>query len=249
VSLANRLETSHLETGHLLTSRPLAGHPGTKLNLTRALSKKQLALLVAAGAALAVAFGYCLIAVQSVHISSLAAAFSFAAFEASLLFGYAIYRSQKITLVDLHQDLRPQIKVLGLRKRINAVNNERGFDIIVRNDGAETIENCSAVVSSIRMVRFSKARGEQTLDISSLYVQELPMTMAIPAGPTGIPSDSFRLRPSEIRRIPVCSRLDGQRNPLRIYFSADSPLRQVPDFAFGEIGLAILGEPAEQHEM
>ncbi len=72
--------------------------------------------------------------------------------------------------------------------------------------------------------------------------------LAIPAGPAGIPSDSFRLRPSEIRRIPICSRLDGQRNPLQIYFAADSPLRQAPDFAFGEIGLAILGEATELHE-
>ncbi len=231
-----------------LASRFLSGRPGAGLHLTRGLSKKRLVVLVVAGAALAIAFGYCLIAIQSVRISSIAAAFSFAALEVSLLFSYAIYRSQTITLVDLHQDLRPQIKVLGLRKRINSVNNERGFDIIVRNDGAETIDNCSAVVSSIKMVRYAKARGEQTLDVSSLYAQELPMTLAIPAGPTGVPSDSFRLRPSEIRRIPVCSRLDGQRNPLQIYFSADSPLRQVPDFAFGEIGLAILGEPTEQHE-
>lgn len=243
MSLANRPLISRPLISRFLTSRAGAG-----LDLTGAVSKKRLALLVIAGAALAIAFGYCLIAIQSVQISSMAAAFSFAAFEVSLLFSYAIYQSQKITLVDLQEDLRPQIKALGLRKRINSVNNERGFDIIVRNDGAESIENCSAVVSSIRIVRYAKPRGEQTLDISSLYVQELPLPLAIPAGPAGIPSDSFRLRPSEIRRIPICSRLDGQRNPLQIYFAADSPLRQAPDFAFGEIGLAILGEATELHE-
>jgi hypothetical protein len=229
-------------------SRPTERRRGAKLGLARTLSNKWLALLVVAGAALAIAFGYCLIAIQSVEISSMAAAVSFAAFEASLLFSYAIYQSQKIALVDLQKDLRPQIKVLGLRKRVNSVNNERSFDLIVRNDGAEAIENCSAVVSSIRIVRYSKPRGEQTLDVSSLYAQELPLALAVPAGPDLILSDSFRLRPSEIRRIPVCSRLDGQRNPLQIYFAADSPLRQAPDFAFGEIGLAILGEATELHE-
>src|SRR5689334_7146747 len=170
-------------------SRPTERRRGAKLGLARTLSNKWLALLVVAGAALAIAFGYCLIAIQSVEISSMAAAVSFAAFEASLLFSYAIYQSQKIALVDLQKDLRPQIKVLGLRKRVNSVNNERSFDLIVRNDGAEAIENCSAVVSSIRIVRYSKPRGEQTLDVSSLYAQELPLALAVPAGPDLILSD------------------------------------------------------------
>lgn len=243
---AGRLLASRGSSSRASTSPPLAIRAGDRPK--RSLSKKRLGLLVAGGSVLAIALGYCLIEIESVRISSIAAALSFAAFEASLIFSYAIYRSQKNTLLDLSQDLRPQLKVLGLRKRINSVNNERGFDIIVRNDGADTIDNCSAVVSSIKMVRYSKARGEQTLDVSSLYAQDLPLTLAIPPGPAGTPSDSFRLRPGEIRRIPVCSRIDGQRSPLQIHFSADSPLRQVPDFAFGEIDLAILGEPTEQHE-
>ena len=225
-----------------------ASRPRARAPLARALSNKRLFLLAIGGAVLAVAFTYCLIAIQSVYISSVAAAVSFAAFEMSLLFCYAVFRSKSAALENVQSGLLPQINVLGLRKRINAVNNERGFDLIVRNDGTRPVENCSVAVTSIKVTRYTKARGEQTLDISSLYAQELPLTLAIPAGPGGVASDSFRLRPSEIRRIPVCSRQDGQRSPLQIYFSANSPLRQVPDFAFGEIGLVILGEPREQHE-
>ena len=112
-----------------------ASRPRARAPLARALSNKRLVLLAIGGAVLAVAFAYCLIAIQSVYISSVAAAVSFAAFEMSLLFCYAVFRSKSAALEDVQSGLLPQINVLGLRKRINAVNNERGFDLIVRNDG------------------------------------------------------------------------------------------------------------------
>jgi hypothetical protein len=144
--------------------------------------------------------------------------------------------------------LRPRLKVLGIRQRINSVNQERSFDLVVRNDGATPIENCSAAVSSIRMARFAKVRGEQTTDISAIYDQEVPLALSVPS--RGDDSRAFSLRPREMQRIPVCSRLDGARNPLQLYFAAGAaePLKHVPDFAFGEIRITILGGPSELEE-
>jgi hypothetical protein len=214
----------------------------------RGVSKSRLALVGLVAAAAAVALGYGLFESQSLLIASILAALFFAAFQLSIVFNYAMAQSRKRSLAHLQDELRPRLKVLGGRLRINSVNRERSFDLVIRNEGSEPIDNCSAAACSIRMTRFAKARGEQTLDISSLYDQEVPLVLAVPS--RGGNSHAFSLRPREMQRIPVCSRLDGQRNPLQIHFATGSaePLKQVPDFAFGEIGITIFGGRSELEE-
>ncbi len=211
-------------------------------------SKVRLALWIVAGALAGVACGFCLLAIQSLLVSSIVAASLFAIVPVGVLFIYAMAQSRKQTLAAMRAELQPKLKVLGIRQRINSVNIERSFDLVVRNEGSEPIENCSAAVSSIRMVRFAGPRGDRTVDISGIYDQEVPLALAVPSRANEY--HSFSLRPREMQRIPICSRIDGPRNRLTIHLAADvaEPLKLVPDFAFGEIGITIFGGPSELEE-
>lgn len=214
------------------------------------LSIKRLALLLLAGVAAAVILGFGLMALRSVLISSIVAASLFAVLLVCIAAISAMSGARRRALANLQDELRPRLKVLGVRQRINSVNQERSFDLVVRNEGSGPIENCSAAVGSIRVARFAKVRGDQTTDISAIYDQEVPLALAVPSRGGAADAHAFSLRPREMQRIPICSRLDGSRNPLQLYFAASvaEPLKHVPDFAFGEIAITVCGGPSELEE-
>lgn len=144
-----------------------------------------------------------------------ASAFAFSA--------YRFWATEHDRVLELEEKLRPKISVLELHESITSFASfERTIELEIQNNSGEELNNCLAKVTHIKAEKFDLPDGSPASDWNIVYNARLPMALRTRRNSEREGNGPFNLRPGEKKKIPLCSRIDGERSDLKMNYETDS---------------------------
>jgi hypothetical protein len=159
---------------------------------------------------------------------------------------YRFWSAEHASVLSLKEKLRPKIKVINFQCDFLPLSDGRLFEFEVKNDSGEHLQSCLAVVTAMSPTRWAGHRSEDSENMASIYLPNLPLALRTVRNLERDGDGPFNLRPGQTKKIAVCSRRDGQFEELRMFFEPgkDSYMYHVPNFKSCDIEISLLGAPS-----